>query len=121
MAKVMAFGDQHGNTYQTSYWSLQFFAFDKGARTARLLLYGYKDAAARAAGKQPIGQKEYVVSGTDFDNLFAAQKQANPKPLLRALYEDVINVRKDVPDPAAPNDSARNRSFFDNATEVVED
>jgi hypothetical protein len=121
MAKVMTFEDQYGNVYQTSYWSLQFFAFDKGTRTARLLLYGYKDAAARTAGKQPIGQKEYAVSGAEFDNLFAAQKQANPKPLLRVLYESVVNVRKDVPDPAAPNDPARNRGFFDGSTDVVED
>jgi hypothetical protein len=120
VAKVMSFEDPSGNTYQTSYWSIQFFAFDKGVRTARLLLYGYRDAAARTAGKQPIGQKEYVVAGDDFDRLFASQKQTNPKPLLRQLYEDVVNVHKDVPDPAAPNDPTRNKGFFDGAQDAVE-
>lgn len=118
MAKIMTFEDPLGNQYQSSYWSIQFFAFDKGARTARLLLYGYKDAAARTAGKQPVGQKEYVVSGDDFDRLFAAQKQANPKPLLRSLYEDVVNVRKDV--VVDPNDLSKNRGFFDGAQDAVE-
>jgi hypothetical protein len=118
MAKVMSFDDPFGNAYPASYWSIQFFAFDKGARVARLLLYGYRDAAARTAGKQPVGQREYVVTGDDFDRLFAAQKQANPKPLLRSLYEDVVNVRKDV--VVDPNDPAKNRGFFEGAQDAVE-
>lgn len=113
MAKVMAFTDAAGNTYQTSYWRVVQINVSVADRTAMVMLYGYKDAASRQAGRSPIGQKSYAVTGADFDKLFASQAA---QAFAALAYTGVVNAVNDVPDPNKPGQLG---NFFADATDAL--
>lgn len=117
MAKEKAFEDATGTQHDKCYWRLVQFNIGVADRNAKATFYGYKDQAARQAGKHPLpgAVKEYSVSGAEFDALMAKHLQAGGENVMKISY-DYATAKKDVvPDPSKPDDKV---SFFDGAIDV---
>jgi hypothetical protein len=65
------FETPQGIELTSSYWRWVGLGVDVPATTLNGVLYAYASPAAFAAGKQPVGQKQYTVRGADFLNLVA--------------------------------------------------
>jgi len=115
MAKAMAFQDQFGNSYESSYWRVVQINIGVADKHAHIVFYGYRDQAARAANKNSIGQKTYTVSGAEFDTLYAAHIAPGGPNLFQLAYQ-VATTTKDV--IVDPNDPSQNVSFFENGVDV---
>ncbi len=71
-----------------NYWKITQATFDYLTSTLECIVKLYKDAAARAAGKEPLSQSQYVWTGADFAGWFdpVTLNTANYNPQERA-YE----------------------------------
>src|SRR4051794_9853415 len=72
MALVMAYADEFGSDHPASHWRVVSLSVSVPGRVAACELWGWKDAAAWAAGKKPVGRKAYTVAGDGFDNYMAS-------------------------------------------------
>ncbi len=61
-----SFDTPFGETVNTTYWRWVNIGIDVPSGQAHGVLYAYLNEAAFAAGKQPIGQKTFTLSGQDF-------------------------------------------------------
>lgn len=116
MAKVMNFVDQFGNTLAESYWRIVQINMSIADGNGMVLLYGYKDQAARAANRAPIGQRGYSVSGSAFAAIMAKHLTPGGPNIMSLCYTDIINVTNDVPDPTE-EDPNHKKNFFDGAAD----
>lgn len=66
------FETPQGITVPSTYWRWVGLGIDVPSAKCRGVLYAYASAAAFASGKQPVGQREYVVEGQDFGALVMA-------------------------------------------------
>lgn len=80
MAFQMAYSSADGVDHQASYWRPNIINLAVHQKVASINFIGYKDEAARIAGKNPVGSKSYTVKGTDYDTYFssAVLDQYNP-------------------------------------------
>jgi len=119
MAWIMNYTDSYGDNWPNSYWVItQCNSYPRYSETGSIIFYGYPDEARK--GKRIIGQKEYVISKSDYETLV---KSAIPNPLPDgvATVEDLLLAgiyywaknRLDVSD-----NNGGFTSFFDQATQV---
>jgi hypothetical protein len=78
-----------GTTLPTTYWRWVGLGIDVSRLTATATVYGYVDAAAFAAGKTNVGQKQYSITGDDFMSLAAQIDGPEPVPVSQAIYNYV--------------------------------
>jgi hypothetical protein len=79
-----------GTTVTSVYWRWVGLGIDVSRATANVTLYGYVDAAAFAAGKTPIDQKQVSLSGAEFLAVANSIDGAEPVGLSQAIYSHVI-------------------------------
>lgn len=116
MAFVQVHTDEFGNTYDSSYWRVEFLAVSIPDRSARAELHCYKDKASYQAGKKAITTRSYGVQGDTFLT-YMAQYQSGAIDLFALSYQ----IAKDTLDVAAPTeeDPDHKVSFFANSEEVA--
>lgn len=107
MAKQMSFND-----HNESYWRLVQATINIPDKSAQLVFYGYKDAAARQAGKLPVGAKQYTILGETFDQYYRQHLEPGGPNIAAMAYAYAMNKL----DMAGPNNTFC--SFFDGATDV---
>lgn len=95
MAKQMSYTAADGTTHATSYWAIVQVNISLIEQQATLVFYGYKDAAARVAGKAAVGEKKYTIPTPEFISYFTGVVAGNDKLLTKAyLYateaQDVV-------------------------------
>jgi hypothetical protein len=71
MALQKSYEDIHGSTHASAYAKIVDIRMNTLGKVAEVTLYVYKDAAARAAQKAPVGGKTYLVAGDDYDPIFS--------------------------------------------------
>lgn len=69
MALQMAFTDPYGRENAQSYWYWTGLSVDAITGNCVITLYGYTNAEAADAGKEPIGMRQIKVSGEAFGQL----------------------------------------------------
>ncbi len=77
MAKQMSYEDAQGTTHATSYWVPVQISINILSFTGRVQFAGFKDAAAKLAGKAAVGFKGYDISAADFATYFAGAIAGN--------------------------------------------
>jgi hypothetical protein len=81
-----------GVTVPSTYWRWVGLGIDVAHGHATLTLYAYVSAEAFAAGKQPIGQREYRITGEEFALLAGRIDGPTPEPLSVVAYDYVRAV-----------------------------
>lgn len=119
MAKVMPFTDPYGNALEASYWKIVQVNIGVADKTGMVLLYGYVSKSARDTAKQNIGQKQYSISGAQFDALMAKHLKPGGPNLLSLAYTDVVNATDDVPAPTEKDPNAK-KNFFADAEDALD-
>jgi hypothetical protein len=117
MGIQLNYTDAAGNTLTNSYWRITYLYMSTPEHIARVVLYGYKDMASFKAGKAIIGQKEYSVSGAAFDSLMATHLAPGGPNVLKLLYDDLVKITKDIPDPDNPGQFL---NFFQGGTDLID-
>lgn len=81
MAKQVNYTHSNGTAYPESYWRITQLVVDVPNLYAKFVFTGYKDEAARLAGKEPIGEKTIHLTGETFATYFAevTGKVKNPQ------------------------------------------
>ena len=95
MAKQVNFTHANGTVYPSSYWRITKLEVDVPRAYALFVFSGYKDQAARQAGKAIIGVRKITIEGSDFLKHFneVTSKAKNPQEV---GYEYCSKV-KDIP------------------------
>lgn len=112
MAFVMSFEAPDGNTNNNSYWRVVRVVLDSAEKTAGVMIYGYRNQAARNTGKVPIAQKAYDVGPAIYDDYFSTAKLAIKDPM--AWGYQIAKDTKDV--QLVPGDPKV--SFFASASNI---
>jgi hypothetical protein len=115
MAFQMAYNDELGNSYPSSYWRVMEIAVSLPNESARAVFLGWKDALSVGVYK-PIGQKEYNINGAAFQSYLAAYLGGQTD--LFALAYALAPQTKDVPGPPDQDGAPTSVSFFENASLV---
>jgi hypothetical protein len=121
MAFVMSYPDKFGNANPNSFWSLIQLNMSILDKSALLVYYGYKDNQAWVDNKEPIGAKQYAITGDTFNFYLGVLVTPDPTtPTIDKLCDNYAKAAKDTPDPNAadPTDPDTFISFFENATQV---
>lgn len=108
MAFQMNYVDASGNDYTNSYWIVTNITINPSNMTARIVINGYKNAAAQASNLNPVGSKFYSVNSTDYTKWFAST--VSPTPV---LLTQIYNYARAVLD-------TNSASFFSGATVVAD-
>jgi hypothetical protein len=127
MAKQINYTHPNGTEYPQSYWRIAQLVVDVPALYAKFVFYGYKDAAARLAGKEPIGERVVHVHGAEFAAYFAevTGKIKNPQEVgyeYCSYFKDIPDVEEVVVDEGTENQHVEERpthkSFFKDSLDV---
>jgi hypothetical protein len=117
MAKRMEFTAADGTTHASSYWTIAQVNVSLIQRQATIVFYGYKDAAARLAGKQAVGEKKYAIPTPAFIAYFTGVVAGNDQ-LLNKAYQYAVET-EDVVDTVDPETGETTyKSFFEGASDV---
>lgn len=122
MAKQMAFTDASGVEHPEAYFRPVQVNIGVADENANLVFYGYRDAAAREAGRAPIGVHSYALGGEQYRQGYAALIAGQINPV--ALCYHVATTTADTPDPdwvadpEHPEETAPLIPFFAGATDV---
>lgn len=116
MAKAMPYTDSFGNENLNSYWRCAAINISITDNNAMVVIYGYKNAEARANNKQSIGSKSYSVSGETFINLLNSHLEPGGPNIMTLAYT-IATQTLDV-DAPTEEDPDRKVSFFEGAENV---
>lgn len=72
-----------GVSLPSTYWRWVGLGCDVSTQTATVTLYAYVDEAAFLSGKQPVGQRQFTVTGQQFGELTAPVSES----LSAAIYQ----------------------------------
>lgn len=105
-----------GFTFPDAVWVPANIQIDHPTQTARVAFLAWPSMEHFHAGHGPIegAVKKYARTGPDYLAL-------RDGPLGQAIIAEshrIAESTKDVPDPAAPEDPARNTGFFDGADDL---
>lgn len=117
MAFQMNYTDQYKDNYPSSYWRVTQTNFNKGEKTANIVLFAYADKAH--AGLRMLGAKSYNVSGADFDTYFAPGV-IEPQGIdhIKQAYLLATNTLDIDSGQLDSNNNPIMVSFFNNATDI---
>ena len=87
MAKQMRYFDPFGNDNLESYWRVDSVNLSVTDRMARIVFVGYRDAEARQERKAVIGSKDYTITDSAFDAMYAAHLSQGGPNLLQLVYQ----------------------------------
>jgi len=125
MAKQLNYIHPNGSEYPESYWRITMLFVDMKKHYARYEFTGYKDQAARLAGKEPIGVRLIEIVGEDFDAGFqeVTLKNKNPQEIGYDYAGKFKNLQKVVTvEPEEEGQEPRAEiipySFFEEAKDV---
>lgn len=100
-----------GVTHASSHWVLGELSLDYIGRKASLRFFGYKDVAAKTAGKTRIGEQFFQISGATFESYFGNTAQGSKTPesaateyaLTQSAFSGATQV-DDSGNPAGPGE-----------------
>lgn len=117
MAKQMSYTDDKGNFYPQAYFRPVQINMGIADKSAYVVFYGYKDAAARQAGKALCVQKIYSISNEKYADYFSpiALDTLNP---IKQSYKLCIEIKDVESGQLDVNGKPIMKSFFEGSIDV---
>ena len=136
MAFQLDFTNEQDINMATTYWKITRFDVDVDSKRANFTFAGWKDKSARDNGKQQIGQRNYNISGAEFEGYYAKviDKRMNPSEVFykiaktREEFRDGFTqkevtreVKRVIDEPSDDPDVMIQRIETEIITEMVDD
>lgn len=77
----MAYQSKDGVDHSKSYWKVSSIQINTTFKTATIQFLGFKDQAARDAGKQSVGIKTYSIQSDSYDLYYSPEILATKDPM----------------------------------------
>jgi len=107
MAVIKEGKNQYGDVYPNAYYKVRFYAVDTESKENSFVIFGYKDKAAKLAGKAHFFEQRYTLPYSWFEGELppsegASPISAQPVPDKSISFDDVFGYEKINPDTKNP-------------------